>query len=298
MKTTTLRSVGLALAVALCIGMATGCGCSDSPKEPLTEPLSEMASLVEEAYIYGLPLIMSYQTMMSDAVDTSSPTFKAPFNQLKRGGRIEESKDTVGSTLWMDLRAEPVVLTVPDMAGEWVYSIELQDLTSSRFGQIGTQALGNDEGNYLVAGPSWEGKAPNSIAKVFRSDTDFASAVYRTRYPAPEDRPPVLAIQRQFKARPLSSFIVSPAVEAAPAIDFLPWSESALGDDFIATLNFCLPFIQPNEAEQALWAKWAPIGVGPGKPFDFNSLSPAEQKDIQTGVQSALAKMKVAEPES
>lgn len=281
-------------ALVCCIGMTTGCGCSDKK----AKPLSGKPALVEEAYLYSLPIILSYQTMISDAVDTSGPDFKAPFNQLKRNVRVEDQEDTVVSTLWMDLRAEPMVLMVPDMAGGWVYSIELKDLTSSPIGQIGSQALGNDEGNYMVAGPSWEGKAPNSIAKVFRSETDFANAVYTTQSPDPDDGEHILAIQGQFKARLLSSFIVSPVVEVAPSIDFPPWSEAAIGDDFIATLNFCLPFIQPDEAEQALWAKWASIGVGPGKPFDFNSLSPEEQKDIQTGVQSAIAKTKGSEPES
>lgn len=291
MKATQAVSTMMIWGVALGLGMTLGCGSSDKEAVASAKPLTEMQLQIEEAYIYGLPIIQNYQAMAVDALEPAGPDFKAPLNQLRKNVPVEDPEAEVGSKVWMDLRAEPMVLTVPDLEGERVYSVELKDLMTRRFGQIGTQALGNDEGNYLIAGPSWAGQAPKSIDKVFRADTDFAVALFRTRCPDPEDRDRVLAIQSLFKAQPLSSFIVMPAVEAAPELDFPPWSKFALGDDFIATLNFCLQFVHPDEAEKALWAKWAPIGVGPGLSFDFNALSPKQQKDIQLGVQSARARI-------
>ena len=65
-----------------------------------------------------------------------------------------------------------------------------------------------------------------------------------------------------------------------------------MGDGFISVLNWCLPFIQTDEDENAVWEEWASIGVGRGKSFDFGALTPEEQNEIQIGVQSAIAKIK------
>jgi hypothetical protein len=55
-------------------------------------------------------------------VDTSGPQVKAPFNQIKNEARvfsyedtaiITSNSDTPYSILWLDLRAESVVLSVP-----------------------------------------------------------------------------------------------------------------------------------------------------------------------------------------
>ena len=85
---------------------------------------AEVEAIAEEAYIYGLPLIMSYKTMYFYAVDNNTSQFKAPLNQLKNTTRVNGPKDTalvspnsdsVFSLLWMDLRAEPLVLCVPEI---------------------------------------------------------------------------------------------------------------------------------------------------------------------------------------
>jgi hypothetical protein len=56
------------------------------------------------------------------AVDTKNSQFKAPFNQIKNLHHVATYKDTAVvtpnsdtpySTLWMDLRTEPMVISVP-----------------------------------------------------------------------------------------------------------------------------------------------------------------------------------------
>ena len=95
---------------------------------------SRIRDIAEEAYIYGLPIVMNYAVMYSYAVDKTSPQFKAPFNQLHNEARVLTPADTVivtpnsdtpYSMAWLDLRAEPVVITVPAVDKKRYYSVGL-----------------------------------------------------------------------------------------------------------------------------------------------------------------------------
>ena len=84
--------------------------------------LIEAKDIAEAGFIYGLPIVMNYGTLYEYAVDRSSKNFKAPFNQIKSEANVYTYKDTTVispnsdtpySFVWMDLRAEPMVLSVP-----------------------------------------------------------------------------------------------------------------------------------------------------------------------------------------
>jgi hypothetical protein len=39
----------------------------------------------------------------------------------------------------------------------------------------------------MVAGPDWKGQTPKGIKKIFRSETQFSAAAYRTQLFGPSD---------------------------------------------------------------------------------------------------------------
>ena len=57
----------------------------------------------------------------------------------------------------MDLRAEPIVLTVPAIEKDRYFSIQLIDAYTFNFDYIGSRATGNDGGSFLS--PARAGKA-------------------------------------------------------------------------------------------------------------------------------------------
>ena len=61
----------------------------------------------------------------------------------------------------MDLRAEPIVLTVPAIEKDRYFSIQLIDAYTFNFDYVGSRATGNDGGSFLVAGPGWKGETPS-----------------------------------------------------------------------------------------------------------------------------------------
>ena len=115
----------------------------------------ETKAIAEEAFIYGLPLVMNYAVMNEFAIDKNSSQFKAPFNSIYNETRvatyqdtavITPNSDTPYSILWLDLRAEPMVLSVPAVEKERYYSVMLADGNTYNYGYSG-----NRQYYYLVS---------------------------------------------------------------------------------------------------------------------------------------------------
>jgi hypothetical protein len=262
---------------------------------------AEARAIAKEAYIYGFPLVDSYRIQNSYFVDKQNPEFKAPWNQIHNTPRVytpadtaiqTPNSDTPYSMIGMDLRAEPIVLTVPAIEKERYYSIQLIDAYTFNFDYIGSRATGNDGGSYMVAGPNWKGETPKGVKKVLRSETEFVLGFYRTQLFNPDDIDNVKKVQAGYKAQTLSAFLGQPAPKAAPAIDFIkPLSpaEEKTSLEFFNILNFVLGYCPTDPTEVALMARFAKIGVGGGKTMDVSKLSPDMKKAIEEGVADAWA---------
>jgi hypothetical protein len=251
--------------------------------------IREAKAIAEEGFIYGLPIVMNYAVMYEYSVDKNSGQYKAPFNQIKNEPRVFTSKDTAVITpnsdtpysfAWMDLRAEPVVLSVPAVDPKRYYSIMLCDGNTFNYGYIGSRATGSDAGDYMVAGPDWQGATPPGIKKVFRSTTQFSIAGYRTQLFNPADMPNVEKIQAGYKVQPLSAYLKQPVTVGAAAVDFPKIDKELVKKNFFEYLDFSLQFAPAGPEEKEIRAKLARIGVGPGKTFDFKELPIAHKLEI------------------
>ncbi|MGF1569514.1 MAG: DUF1254 domain-containing protein [Nodosilinea sp.] len=263
----------------------------------LTANSVEVRELIREAYIYGYPMVDSYRIQHAYFVDHQSPEYKAPWNQIRNIPRVftpedravqTPNSDTPYSMLGMDLRTEPMVLTVPAVEKERYFSIQLIDLYTFNFDYMGSRATGNDGGSFLIAGPGWQGETPRGITKVIRSETELVLAAYRTQLFNPADLETVKQIQSGYQAQPLSVFLNQPAPRAAAAIDFIPPltpDEQRTSPEFFNILNFLLQFCPTHPSEQALRARFAKVNVGAKMRFDTETLSP----ELKTAVEQGMA---------
>ena len=226
---------------------------------------------------------------MSSAVDKNSGQYKGPFNQINNEARVFTYKDTAVVTpnsdtpysmLWLDLRAEPMVISVPAVEKERYYSVQLCDGNTYNYGYIGSRATGNEPGDYLVVGPDWKGETPAGIKKVFQSTTPFALTIFRTQLFNADDMPNVVKVQAGYKAQPLSAFLKQPAPPAAPTINFVPATTKGIKENFYEYLDAALEFVPVTPDTKDLRARLASIGIGPGKTFDFKDLSPEHKAAI------------------
>ncbi len=127
--------------------------------------IKETKDIAEEGFIYGLPLVMNYAVMHEFAVDKNSGQFKAPFNEIKNEHRVATPEDTAVITpnsdtpysmIWLDLRAEPMVISVPAVEKERYYSVQLIDGNTYNYGYIGSRATGTDAGRLSGGRPGLE----------------------------------------------------------------------------------------------------------------------------------------------
>jgi hypothetical protein len=296
MKTTALKS--LAYATALVMSSSFSVGQAQTSVTP-----AEARAIAKEAYIYGFPMVDSYRIQHAYFVDKNNPEYKAPWNQLRNFSRVftpedkavqTPNSDTPYSFLGMDLRAEPIVLTVPQIEKKRYFSIQLIDAYTFNFNYIGSRATGNDGGSFLIAGPNWKGPTPKGVKRVIRSETELVLAPYRTQLFNPDDLDNLKKVQAGYKVQPLSAFLGQPAPKAAPAIDFvqpLTPDTQKTSPEFYNILNFVLQFCPTHPSEKNLMARFAKIGIGAGKSFNANNLSPEMKTAIQQGMADAWQAM-------
>ena len=124
--------------------------------------LDEARAIAKEATIYGFPLVDSYRVQYSYFVDRGGPEYKADWNTLFNNARVytpddksiqTPNSDTPYSYVGVDLRAEPVVFTVPAVEKGRYYSLQFIDMYTFDFAYVGSRATGNGAGSYLLAGP-------------------------------------------------------------------------------------------------------------------------------------------------
>jgi hypothetical protein len=166
MPTNSLKMWKLTRVVVVAASLMSGCA---KPADPVAQAdkkdqaagvpapsIEATKAIAKEAFIYGLPLVMNYTVMYQFAVDPKSGQYKAPFNVLSNEARVFTYKDTAVITpnsdtpysfVFMDLRAEPFVISVPAVPKSRYYAVQLTDSNTYNYGYIGTRATGTSAGD-------------------------------------------------------------------------------------------------------------------------------------------------------
>ena len=282
-----------ALAVMLALSFAT-------PLRAETVSSEEAKNIASDAYLYAYPMLYNYKTLFQQAADPSFPGYVGGFNRFRHYSRgftpadkdiVTPSNDTPYSWAWLDLRTEPMVVTVP-AAPDRYYVLQWFDLYTHNFAYLGSRATGTKAGDYLFVGPNWKGETPAGITKVLRAETEIIGTLTRTSWSGPADRDGLVAMQQQYRIRPLSEFLGGKPPAPAPTFQFPAWDEAranAIG--FIEYLNFLLRFAPAVDSEKAMMDRFAKIGIGPGRAFDPATIEPKTRTAIEAGIKDGASKL-------
>ena len=262
---------------------------------------AETKAIAEEGFIYGLPIVMNYAVMYEYCVDKNSGQYKAPFNQIKNEARVFTYKDTAiitpnsdtpYSLLWLDLRAEPMVLSVPAVEKSRYYSVSSATATPST---TATSAAAPPAPRRAITWWSARtGKARRPPASRRYSVPPRSSRWRRIALSSstPADMPNVVKVQAGYKAQPLSAYLKQPAPPAAPAINFPKIDKESAKTNFFEYLDFALQFAPAGPEEKAIRAKLALLGIGSGQELlDFKDLSPEDKAAIAAGMKEGDEKI-------
>ena len=286
------------------------CGSGESPP-PVSEPATKSAqadsvsveetrAIARDAYVFGFPLVMGYKTLYNYAIDTDNPEYKGPFNEVSCVARlftpddkaiVTPNADTPYCMFWLDLRAEPLVLSAPEIEPERFYHFQLIDLYTHNYAYVGTLTTGNGAGKFLLAGPDWTGEPPDGVDKVIQSETDLVFIVVRTQLFGPDDLPRVAEIQQAYSVEPWSAFAGTPAPDPAPSFDYPAWVEGAQFDArSFEYIDFMLQLLnEPAGLEAELRERMASIGIGGNGNFNLASQPESVRAELAAGAQDGLA---------
>ncbi len=263
---------------------------------------AEARAIAKEAWLYAYAPLQGYQTLWNQTQNKAFPGYVGGFDRFRHYSRsatpadkdiVTPNNDTPYSWAWLDLRTEPIVLSLPAVPAPRYYVNQWFDLYTHNFAYTGVRSTGRGAGTYLFAGPHWKGTVPKGITKVFRTETDFVGTLTRTQLNGPADIPTLKAIQGQYVLTPLSRFTGQPAPRPAPAVAWPAWDASkAEGIGFITYLNALLPFMPAVPSERAMRARFARIGIGAGLPFNPARLDPKLRSALEEGVAEASQELK------
>ncbi len=259
----------------------------------------EARAIAKDAYIFNYPLVMMYRTMYLQAIDTKSKSYSGGFGQWLHLGTsspkdtdiVSPNNDSPYSYAWVDLRAEPWVVTLPKIEKSRFYTSQWDDLWGFVLDNPGSVEDGNAGVTVLLASPTWKGKLPKGVKRVIQGDSSFLGTLTRTQLIDPKDLPNVEKIQKQYKLQPLSTYLGKPAPEPATAIEWKPWKRRCRDDRRVLGLcEFSAEIYDPQSTRQACFGQDGQncLGSNASKP------SAEIRAAMQQGMQDALAELKKA----
>ncbi len=261
----------------------------------------EARKIAKEAYIFNYPLVMMYRTMYLQAIDAKSKSYSGGFGKWLHLGMsspkdtdiVSPNNDTPYSYAWVDLRAEPWVLTMPKIEKKRFYTSQWDDLWGFVLDNPGSVEDGNDGVNVLLASPTWKGDLPKGVKRVIQGETDFLGTLTRTQVFGEKDLPNAQKIQKEYKLQPLSAYLGKDAPKAAPEIKWMEWKDGdETSERFWSYVNFLLPFTTPSDVDKSVYADMKKIGLDPGKPWDASKLDKDVAGAIAAGMKDALGHFK------
>ncbi len=264
----------------------------------------EARAIAEEAYIFAYPMLENYRMMQLQAVAADSFNRFVHASELAVppakeataiAGGVREQRDTLSSTAWLDLQAEPVVLVVPPIKDRY-FSFQFVDIFTFNFAYVSPRTFGPAGGVFLIAGPDWNGRKPRGVDAVFRSEGNFVMCIGRTAVDGPEDLDSVRTLQQRYVLKPLSSWLGVPAPKAPPRDPFPLYMRIAADSaHFISYLNFLLGQSRPHPSEEQLFERFGLVGIGPSYRFDANEFNGTIRDAIDDAVASALQQIEEAQ---
>lgn len=269
--------------------------------------VDEARKAAAEGWIWGCALLENYRTMYPQAIDPEDPRYVGGFGRFRHYSEpftpantdvVTPNNDTPYSWAWLDLRAEPWVVSVP--AVDRYYVLPVHDLDTSYVGYIGARTTGPEAGDHLVAGPGWDGEVPQGITGVLRADTFLVGILGRTYLAGSDDVPTLREIQAGYRLRPLSEFTGSAAPHPVDEPVWPVWREEDLGTvEFFTLLDFLLQFFPVLDSERALRDRLrASLGVTGSGEFEPAGLAPEIRAAVEQGIADARARLDEAKKDA
>jgi hypothetical protein len=261
----------------------------------------EAQAIAKDAYVYAYPLVLTHATLQqltNYAEPLDGHAFGPPnfFNNARVFPNpddkvvIRANVDTLYSAATLDLKAEPIVLSVP--ATDRFFHLPMLSLWTDVFAVPGTRATGkNTARDFLVVGPQWSGGDVLAGLEVIRSPTRYVWIIGRTKTNGVAHYENVHKVQDGYKLTPLSAWgkgaYVLPKHAVDPAIDMkTPPPQTVDKMDaatFFGRFAELLKDNPPNQVDYPMIHRLERVGFKVGQSFDLAAAPPDIRQAFERG---------------
>ena len=278
-----------------------------SPAHAADMPPQEAKEISVEAYIYLYPLVtMDVTRRLMSNVPAGKKPGAGPANQFQHLRTfpaadfrevVRPNFDTLYSPAWLDLRKEPMIVSIPDSQDRY-YVFPIYDMWTDIFFAPGKRTTGTGAQHYAVVPPGWSGQVPAGVERV-QSPTRMNWIIVRTQTNGVRDYDSVHKFQDGMQITPLSQWgkgqVKLPAFKADPSVDMktepLKQVNNMAGDAYFAYAAELMKLHAPHLSDGSTVARMKQIGIVPGKSFDASKASPVVREAIKAAPAAAMQVM-------
>lgn len=271
------KLLSLFLCSALVFG-AFGCG---KTERPVTLTEEEKAVLLEKAYIFTLPLMMTDATVTASTNTVKATNTKAPVNRFIHAEALATAEfqnvvtpnvDTIYSQMMLDLSKDAVIIELPKT--ERFCTAQLLDAYTNCVDIIDASTFEKDSEKFIFTGVGFDGEIPEGMTRI-EYPTSMGWIIIRTICFDKSDEANVHAIQALMKTYTLSQLESDKTDEYPDGTydeknNFVP-SEHVMKlsmQEYFDRANALMKENSPTQADAPMMAEIAKINVGPNLEFD------------------------------
>jgi hypothetical protein len=246
----------------------------------------DLATLAEEAFIYGFPLVFNLHEIGRFPHEGFGPLRATPYNEFGHAVAlagpdttfVSVNNDTVYSLACIDASSGPVQLDVPDSGGRY-YVMQFVDAWTNNFAYVGRRATGTAAASYLLVPPGWSGEAPDGLT-VIRLPTAVAAIVGRWAVDGEADLPEVRELQRRLRLTATGAAAGVPEVDARVSEDL----------HFFETLRTGIQAYPPAARDVVYQQRFASLGLL-SEDSPYRDPEPALAAALRAGLQSGRERL-------
>jgi hypothetical protein len=264
-----------------------------------------------EAYVYLYPLVLMEMTRRQA---TNAPAGSRPgagpmntFSHIREFPPadfrtvVRPNFDTLYSSAWLDLTAEPTIISVPDTDGRY-YLLPLLDFWTDVFAAPGKRTSGTRAADYAIVAPGWHGALPEGV-EAMQAPTPYVWVIGRTQTNGPADYAAVNAIQDGMAVTPLSRWGEAPApveanIDTSVDIDTAPMEQvhALPARDYFTLGAELMTLHPPHLTDWSMLARMRRIGLAPQKRLDYDALEADAHSALNDAPGEAMVLVRAALP--
>lgn len=276
---------------------------------PLSE--AEAFEIGVEAYHYLYPLVlMDVTRRVVTNVPAGVKAGLGPANMFHHFREYPSAQfrevvrpnfDTLYSTAWLDLSAEPMIVSAPDTKGRY-YLLPMLDMWTEVIAVPGKRTSGTGAGHWALVPPGWTGTLPAGVDRI-DAPTSQIWIIGRTQTNGPGDYEAVHEVQAGYTIVPLSrwgSVGDDPVFKADPTVDMktppMDQVDSMSAATFFSYAAGVMAKNPPHVTDWSMVARLRRVGIEVGKPFDLAKVPPDVRRGLERAPAAGFAQMKAKAP--